>query len=578
MKRSLFVILATFALSSCNIDNVLEEEVPMTPEIVLVNEGVYNIKTGREILIAPEYRYVEGAAYKWSIDGKTVGKEPSYTFKAESAGRFYLLLEVLTQHGSAREELRIEVSELALPLISLPGAAEGFGILVGESLELVPTVAETGLETSCKWEMRRPDDEAFVTVSESKDYTFAENLSGEYAMCFTTENEDGSDRVAFTITVSTPENAEFVWEFPQTEFNLASGRRIRLLPRGVRNAFDAEYIWAVDGAEVQRGAEPAFIFADEAEGMHTVTVTMKNIYGEAVQELTVNVCPPEGTYRRPKSAESSADWNKVYEFTAAPGQFVNEGYTATTAAEAAAYAESRLKMGNAYVSLGGFGGYIVVGFDHSIGNTGDYDFAVGGNSFDTSSEPGIVWVMQDENGDGLPNDTWYELAGSETGLEETLQDYAVTYYRPSGNGMDVQWSDNLGNRGCIDYLKAHHRQDTYYPAWIDADKYTLYGTCLKARNYDRSGNGAFWEQPPYDWGYADNFSSVDRVNNDDNANAEVNANRFKISNAIDFEGRHVELEYIDFVKVQTGVNSKSGWLGELSTEVFSFYDCSMNKQ
>lgn len=76
------------------------------------------------------------------------------------------------------------------------------------------------------------------------------------------------------------------------------------------------------------------------------------------------------------------------------------------------------------------------GFDHSVYNkpdvssNGGYDFSIIGNPFDGSSEPGIVYVMQDENGDGLPNDTWYELRGSETGKAETYQHYAVTYYRP----------------------------------------------------------------------------------------------------------------------------------------------------
>ena len=88
-------------------------------------------------------------------------------------------------------------------------------------------------------------------------------------------------------------------------------------------------------------------------------------------------------------------------------------------AEACAYAEERLRS-EAYVSLGGFGGYVVVGFDHSIDNkVGEYDFGITGNSFAGSSEPGIVWVMQDENGNGLPDDTWYELKGSETGKPET---------------------------------------------------------------------------------------------------------------------------------------------------------------
>ena len=81
--------------------------------------------------------------------------------------------------------------------------------------------------------------------------------------------------------------------------------------------------------------------------------------------------------------------------------------------------------------------------------------------------------------------------------------------------------------------------------------------------------------PEYDWGSVDNFSPTDRLTGEDNANAAANANHFDISNAIDANGQSVELGYIDFVKVQTGVNSKSGWLGEVSTEVFGFYDYQM---
>jgi len=41
------------------------------------------------------------------------------------------------------------------------------------------------------------------------------------------------------------------------------------------------------------------------------------------------------------------------------------------------------------------------------------------------------------------------------------------------------------------------------------------------------------------------------------------------------DGTPVELKYIDFIKVQVGVNAKSGPLGEVSTEVFSFADLSI---
>ncbi len=285
--------------------------------------------------------------------------------------------------------------------------------------------------------------------------------------------------------------------------------------------------------------------------------------------------PLDENYRA-ATFSSEAKASVVFDYTPAAGQFIGDtrtgGFTGDeqTPADAVSYATQRLETGS-FVSLGGFGGYIVVGFDHSIDNCSGYDFAVAGNSFEGSSEAGIVWVMQDKNGNGQPDDIWYELRGSESDAEHTIRDYAVTYYRPTAVGMPVRWTDNLGDSGEIDYLSEYHSQDSYYPAWIAADSYTLRGTHLEARNYDQSGNGCYWIQPAYDWGYADNYSSVDRM-------AEGNLNLFEISNAIDNEGNSVTLKYIDFVKVQTALNAKSGWLGENSTEVCGFYDYRMKQK
>ena len=573
MKNLLFSLFAVLlVLSACNKDEAIEVASPQAPVVTLDSEtGIYTIKSGRELTISPAYEYVDNALYVWSIDGKVVGDEPSLAFREESIGEVYVLLQVSTRYGTVEEELRVDVVALEVPVISLAGAENGFTILTDSDLNLSPSVAETSVPTTYAWSVNGS------AVSAEKDYTFRSADAGEYTLKFVTGNEDGEDSIEFSVKVCTPEEMPFGWTFEQTEYNMSSGRTIRLLPLDITHAFDAVYTWTVDGRQVQQSADPLYAFSSSAEGAHEVTVTMKNTHLTVSQSLTVNVCPAAGRYYRAKFAASNADWNKVYAFLAAPGQFVNEGYTATTMDEACAYAESRMTK-NTYVSLGGFGGYIVVGFDHSIDNSGSYDFAVAGNSFDNSSEPGIVWVMQDENGDGLPNDTWYELKGSETGKPETIQDYAVTYYRPRGVGMEVQWTDNRGNSGSVDYLSSFHTQDSYYPAWVGADSYTLRGTCLKPKNYDQSGSGTYWVLPAYDWGYADNFSPIDRLTDDPNATAGVNANHFRISDAITFDGKPADLKYIDFVKVQTGLNAKSGWLGEVSTEVFGVYDYSIKKK
>ncbi|MEG1621813.1 MAG: PKD-like domain-containing protein [Alistipes sp.] len=567
MKNRLYCICAmALLLCACNENNTIEIETPQAPVITLDSQtAVYTVKIGRTLLICPTYENVDQAVYTWTIEGKVVGEDPTYAFCEEQLGEVFLSLEVKTRSGKASEQMRVDVVERELPTISLAGATEGFTILTSTTLPLTPEVAANTLPCTYLWTVNGAE------VSTEKAYTFVPTQKGEYTLAFATHNEDGEDLLTFKVKVCTPEEIPFNWVFEQTEYNMSAGRTLRLLPLDITNAFQATYTWAVDGQTVQESQEPAYLFTSTKEGAHRVTVTMKNNYFTINKQLTVHVCPAEGTYYRVSSAGSQAHWSKVYDFLAAPGQFVNENYTATTMTEACAYAEGQMTK-KTYISLGGFGGYIVVGFDHSIKNTGDYDFAVVGNSFEGSSEPGIVWVMQDENGDGIPNDTWYELKGSESGAAETIQDYAVTYYRPRGAGLEVMWTDNQGGSGSVDYLATFHRQDTYYPAWVGSESYTLRGTCLKARNYDQSGNGSYWVNAAYGWGYADNFSATDRLSDNPNAGAAANANHFKISNAVRFDGTPIQLKYIDFVKVQTGVNAKSGWLGEISTEIFDFYD------
>ena len=204
-----------------------------------------------------------------------------------------------------------------------------------------------------------------------------------------------------------------------------------------------------------------------------------------------------------------------------------------------------------------------MGFDHSIADHEGYDFAVAGNSFDTSSEPGIVWVMQDENGDGKPNDTWYELAGSETGKSSTVRDYAVTYYRPNGAGMDIIWSDSMGNSGVIKYLPTYHKQDYYYPQWISKDSFEFYGPMLKPNSGVNSSG--IYEDRAYEWGYADNLGS-DSVGSSTDDNDAV-ACHLDIANAVTADGLAAELQYVDFVRIQSALNGYDSSMGELSTEV-----------
>lgn len=547
----LFLSIAAVTASSCNIDEVVTA--PPAPEIILEEGGIYSVKVGTEVRIAPAYKNVEDASFEWSIAGEVVCTERAYVYTAESVGEVYVTLTVTTDAGSDSEEMRIDILALETPVVDI--MMQDITVTVGYSKTITANVRDTELETTIFWSLNGEK------VAEGESYLFEAKTTGIYVITATAKNADGEASDKVTVTAVTESEMPFTYEFATTEYHTVAGRNLRIAPTKISDSENVAYTWMLNDTATECRT-PYYIFNVESEGEYTLTATATSGDNILTTTFTVTVYP-EGEYRRERSAASSADFSTIVEYMPAPGQFIGDlktgGFTGEelTMAAATTYAEERLREGN-WVSLGAFGGYIVAAFDHSIENSEGADLAITGNSFDGSSEPGIVLVMQDENGNGLADDTWYELRGSEWGKEETISDYAVTYYRPSGSGMAVAWEDNMGNSGTVDYLKSFHTQDYYYPTWVAEDSYTLRGTRLEARNYDKSGNGSLWVQPHYDWGYVDNNSPTDCSNA---------VNSLDIANAVDCMGESVDLSFVDFVKVQCAVQAKSGWIGELSTEV-----------
>lgn len=582
---SIIILLAALTAGgifvSCNNDDVITAGA--APRIILDNpDGVYEIKAGQYLTIAPQYVNADDATYQWKVDGVTVADTPILTYKWEDTGEYYVDITVTTPGGRVTSEMRVDVIEPGIPYISLPITDNELTIALSTDYLLTPEIANsTSEDLTVSWKINGQ------AAGDGPTLHFQANELGSYEITVTATNSDGTDTKDFTIHVV--EHLPFELYFPELSYYQTSTTRFTFVNRAVYlcpviSQLDAmSFSWSVNGDRTDCDTR-AFVFTPSEKGEYIINVTVD---GKATASMTV-ICvdTDEATRRRAITATSQPTANRVFEWVPAPGQFIGDtrtgGMTAdiTTHDRAIAWAESRLEQKN-YVSLGGFGGYIIVGFDHSIpASENDYDFSIQANAFFNAStgkggsnEPGIIWVSQDVNGNGIPDDEWYELRGSETGKSTTLVGYAVTYFRPAAPKMNVQWTDNIGATGTIDYLQSFHTQDYYYPAWIEPDSYTLRGTRLQAQTTYNSETG-LWDNNEYPWGYADNMGS-DCLDSNDAAGGEGQRNGFKIKNAMLPDGTAVTLEYVDFIRVQTGVNSKAGWLGEVSTEVFDFRDLSI---
>jgi hypothetical protein len=279
----------------------------------------------------------------------------------------------------------------------------------------------------------------------------------------------------------------------------------------------------------------------------------------------------------------------VDEYRPAPGQWVNvipeyeEGDTEADMVRKCTESISGDYSNTHLISLGGWGGYVTFHFDHPVVNLpGQRDFAIWGNAyqemtnqvFGGMNEAGIVMVSQDVNGNGLPDDPWYELSGScdVDSVGKVIYNYEVTYRQnPMG---DIPWTDNQGNSGTIDrlYSYANHLQE-YYPLWLP-DELTFKGTRLPdnmfnlSETVDKSWSQYYYVLIGFRYGYADNLPNFTDKADADSWNYEGCG--FDIGWAVDENRQPISLDHIDFVRVYSGMNQKCpapDWWGETSTEI-----------
>ena len=220
--------------------------------------------------------------------------------------------------------------------------------------------------------------------------------------------------------------------------------------------------------------ERDLIFCQSDTGTYTLRLNIIDNKNPLTYQFKVVVWEEEVAY--------SPYISRVLEYNPAPGQFVNtmpmyeEGDTYSTMLQKAE--ESISGTNNTLISLGAWGGYVTFAFDHSVVNIPDeLDFFIEGNAFLSSatqkggsSEPGIVMVSVDLNQNGLPDDPFYQLAGSEYSNPGTIHQYELTYYRtpadhtplfekksPITDSTYILWIDNQGEKAMSRRTPSTHK-------------------------------------------------------------------------------------------------------------------------
>jgi hypothetical protein len=556
ISTALGLALGLLLFISC--EKETPKETPAPPAIgqinssVTVNEsGEVKLKIGGSVTLHAMVENAVNPVFSWKVDGKIISTTTSYTFTAEALGEYFVNFRVDAENGSDEKQVKISVLEKLPPQITLQAVAMAYA-----GIDKVFTAeAENAENATYVWRL------AGEIVSTATTYTFNQWGLGNYLLTLRVTTDEGEDLKTITITVLPEPLPELFFDDGRyrtatnagtlRKMTVPAGRDLVLAPVICNIPNPTSFAWTVDGVSQAETGE-YFTFSPPTQATYLISVTEKSTNVSATVEVTCT--PAEGTYRRTDKTGKKPHAAAAFDYGPAPGQFVDY-QSNTTKAKALQDLQTWCNNGvQTYFHIGAFGGYFIVGFDHSVANEpGKADLQISGNAFASWCESGIVWVMQDENGNGQPDDTWYELKGSETGKPDTKQRCVMTYYKPKSANANVLWTDNTGRSGSVDW-NGYHTQQYYYPMFITEDSYTLTGTCLAST---AGMSGLIEISTCYDWGYVDGINSN---------SARPNSAHFWIEDAIQVNGAPVELKYIDFVKVHTATTGKGAAVGEVSTE------------
>lgn len=313
------------------------------------------------------------------------------------------------------------------------------------------------------------------------------------------------------------------------------------------------------------GKTKDFRFIAVYPGTYELSLNVVSAGKKGVKKTTINVINEAKNY--------SPYITGIYDFNPAPGMFANDLYVAgnvkTDVVRRALGRINETSVGYA-LDLGGFGGSIVIGFDHTVVNVaGQRDFRVYGGDLNDKADPpapGLIYVAYDENKNGKPDEEeWYEIIGSQHTKENTLKNFKLTYHKKAAGvplviaGPNDPFSDREhifceNNQAESYYMPRAKTKKEYYPLWTAQPTAVFEGMKL---NVDfkpaRAGQTTLWNFTAPEWGY------VNSVDPD-----------IDIDWAVDKNGKKAALPGIDFIKVVNCVSEPMGLCQQQSAMATKF--------
>ena len=375
------------------------------------------------------------------------------------------------------------------------------------------------------------------------DYTFTATTPGTYIVVFKASNKGGAGEKVFKILVE----KEIAIAFENTNMTTPKLKVLEIKPNITGpDRKDYEYEWAI--GEFVIGKEGTLDFIELKPGDYNLTLKVSAGKQSAVGTCKVKV----------EDAEYNVSPITFFDFRSAPGnnwlqvagQAGNVGYPPVEIlapynefiAKATENLRKTKRMG---FYLNSWGSYVMLGFDHSIINIPlktDLKVSVDGYGYPNLLS---VYVAQDKNKNGKPDDEWFEIKNVDYG-NETVKDYERTYTLLKLSAEDVG-----NNKVLVKY------KDEWVDNQVDENNQKGKGGFDYEYTFDNPSYGLFpgyylrKDKIEYYEGWPKSFTLKGKLFNKKVQNSWASpAISVNINDAVNHRGEPANINYIDFVKVQ----------------------------
>ena len=148
LEQACYLILSfyfLFSFTSCSDDS---KEEPSDVPVIEFDQSEYFVKIGESITLVPKVDKAVNPVFSWTVGGKIVSTETTYTFHADKLDEAFVNFKVVAKNGITEVQVKVTVTERDVPVITLADTQMAY---IGKEIKIAAEVAFTDNTTEFTW-------------------------------------------------------------------------------------------------------------------------------------------------------------------------------------------------------------------------------------------------------------------------------------------------------------------------------------------------------------------------------------------------------------------------------------------